>query len=83
MPPRSFLCTIAVVVIALSVSGYLSISSSFQNSVARECTRGIEEHQLLKFTLQTSILNVAENGVMTGQALHTIAQQTAKIAPKR
>ena len=79
---KIFLCTIAVVVIALSVSGYLSISSSFQNSVARECTRGIEEHQLLKFTLQTSILNVAENGVMTGQALHTIAQQTAKIAPK-
>ena len=35
---KIFLCTLAVVVLALAASGYLIISSSFQNAVDRECT---------------------------------------------
>lgn len=78
---KIFFCIITVVVIALSISGYLMISSSFQNTVDREYSRGIEEYKLLKFTLQSSILNVTQNSVMTGEALQAIAQQTAQIAP--
>lgn len=79
---KIFFCIITVVVIALSISGYLMISSSFQNTVDREYSRGIEEYKLLKFTLQSSILNVTQNSVMTGEALQAIAQQTAQIAPQ-
>ena len=42
---KIFLCTLAVVVLALAASGYLIISSSFQNAVDRECERSLEEYQ--------------------------------------
>lgn len=78
---KIFLCTLVVVVLALAASGYLIISSSFQNAVNRECERSLEEYQLLKFTLQSDILNATENSVVTGKVLRTLAQHTAKIAP--
>ena len=78
---KIFLCTLAVVVLALAASGYLIISSSFQNAVDRECTRSLEEYQLLKFTLQSNVLNAIENSVMTGKVMQTLAERTAKIAP--
>ena len=78
---KIFLCTLAVVVLALAASGYLIISSSFQNAVDRECERSLEEYQLLKFTLQSDILNATENSVVTGKVMQILAQHTAKIAP--
>ena len=78
---KIFLCTIAVVTVALSVTGYRLISDSFNNSVARETQRGLEEYQLLKFTLQSGILSAEESGSISTENIKTIAQQTANLAP--
>lgn len=78
---KIFLCTIAVVTVALSVTGYRLISDSLNNSVARETQRGLEEYQLLKFTLQSGILSAEESGSISTENIKTIAQQTANLAP--
>ena len=71
---KIFLCTIAVVTVALSVTGYRLISDSFNNSVARETQRGLEEYQLLKFTLQSGILSAEESGSISTENIKTIAK---------
>ena len=61
--------------------GYLIISNSFQNALEREKQRGLEEYQLIKFTLQASLLTAAENCTISVNNMESIAQQTAGIAP--
>jgi signal transduction histidine kinase len=78
---KIFLCTSAVVTISLSTMGYLIISNSFQNALEREKQRGLEEYQLIKFTLQASLLTAAENCTISVNNMESIAQQTAGIAP--
>lgn len=78
---KIFLCTIGVTTAALSVFGYLFISTSFANTIERENQRGIEEYQLLKFTLQAGVLNAGENADINRGQLTALAEQTADIAP--
>lgn len=76
---KIFLCTIVVVTAALSIFGYLLISTSFANTIERETQRGLEEYQILKFTLQARILSASENGVISDEQLSNLAKQTATI----
>ena len=78
---KIFLCTITVITAALSITGYLMISDSFENAVSRESQRGLEEYQLLKFTLQSGILSASEQSAMSEETFRSLAQQTADLAP--
>ena len=78
---KIFLCTLAVVTAAVSVTGYLMISDSFTNAADRENQRGLEEYQLLKFTLQSGILSASSNDNLTEDNMTALAQQTAGMAP--
>lgn len=78
---KIFLCTITVIAIALSMMGYLMIGGSFENAIAREQQRGLEEYQLLKFSLQSGMLSAYEGGTLTRESLLALAMQNAEAAP--
>ncbi len=75
---KIFLCTIAVLTAALSFMGYRMISGSFNNAMEREIQRGVEEYQLLKYTLQAGILSASGDA----ERLLPLAVQTAEFAPE-
>ncbi len=78
---RIFLCAMVVITLAISITGYLLIDDSFKSSLEREQQRGFEEYQLLKFTMQTSMLS-AYNGEELGRdTLVSLSMQTASLAP--
>ncbi len=53
---KIFLGAMAVISIALSVTGYLLISTSFENAMVREKERVLDRYQLVKFSIQASML---------------------------
>ena len=61
--------------------GYLMIGGSFENAIAREQQRGLEEYQLLKFSLQSGMLSAYEGGTLTRESLLALAMQNAEAAP--
>lgn len=77
---KIFLCTIVVITSALTVTGYLMISDSFTNAISRENQRGLEEYQMLKFTLQSGILSISESGRDITESLPALAMKTAEVA---
>jgi signal transduction histidine kinase len=79
---KVFLCTLAILTTALAASGYSLISASFNESLARETDRALEEYQLLKFSLQSAMLGVEEAGSLSDETLAALAQQTVELAPK-
>lgn len=78
---KIFLCTITVITIALSLTGYLLIGNSFENAVIREKQRGLEEYQLLKFSMQSGMLSAYEKNALGWESLLTLSMQTSEIAP--
>lgn len=54
---KIFLSAMIVLSIALSLSGYLLITSSYQNAVDLETQRAIEQYQYTKFLLQADLIN--------------------------
>lgn len=73
---------ILVITIALAVMGYVLISHNFENALSREKARVLEEYQLLKFSLQTGMINAVEQGAVLEEVLSEIAGQTAQLAPE-
>jgi len=73
---KIFICTIAVITAALSVTGYVMISGSFKNAMSREYENAAAEHQLVKFALQSGMLSGSENGNLRDEALLEASEQT-------
>ncbi len=59
---KIFICTVLVITIALSVTGYIMISGSFRSAVEREYNNSRTQHQMLKFALQSAMLSRTEAG---------------------
>lgn len=79
---KVFLCTLSILTLALGVTGYYLISTSFNASLGRETDRALEQYQLLKFNLQSSILGAYEMGSLSDKALTAFSQQTIQLAPE-
>jgi signal transduction histidine kinase len=54
---KIFLCAMIVLSVALSLSGYLLITSSYKNAVDQETQRAMDQYQYIKFMLQADLLN--------------------------
>lgn len=78
---KILLCTIAVISIALSLTGYLIISSSFRYGISSEKQRGQEEYSILKYYLISGILSATETGTFDSDKLGELAQEACAIAP--
>lgn len=53
---KFFLCTIIVLSVSLSLTGYFFISFSFESSIEREELQAVNQYQLTKFALQSNML---------------------------
>lgn len=53
---KIFFCSVLVLSIALSLSGYLLMTSSYQNAIEREIDRAFDEYQYNKFSVQATLL---------------------------
>ena len=58
---KIFLCATLVLSIALSLSGYLLITSSYKNAINRETERALDEYQYNKFSVQAALLINADS----------------------
>lgn len=54
---KIFLCAMIVLSAALSLSGYLLITSAFRNAVRQETARAMDQHQYIKFLLQADLMD--------------------------
>ena len=54
---KVFLCTLLVVAVGLSVSGYVLVSAMFDASLRRETRQALEENGILRFAFEMSALN--------------------------
>ena len=53
---KIFLCSMIVLTMALSLSGYLLITSSYKNAVNQEIQRSMDQYQYIKFLLQADLI---------------------------
>jgi len=65
---KLFLYSVLVLTIAFSLSGYLLISNHFSSSTDRETARSLEEHQSIKFMLQSEIVSARLQGEILSAA---------------
>ena len=76
------LCTLLILTVALAAAGYFLISASFDESLNRETDRALEEYQLLKFNLQSLLLNAKETDSLSDESLLAMSWQTLELAPE-
>nr|WP_246169645.1 HAMP domain-containing sensor histidine kinase [Alkalibaculum sporogenes] len=79
---KVFLCTLFILTLSLGVAGYYLISTSFNASLQRETDRALEQYQLIKFNLQSSILGANDKVRLSDETLTTLSQQTVEFAPE-
>lgn len=58
---KVFLCTTLVSTLALSLSGYLLIASSYSDALKRETERALDEYQYTKFSVQSALITGVDN----------------------
>ncbi|MDD3890235.1 MAG: hypothetical protein PHR65_10030, partial [Syntrophomonadaceae bacterium] len=58
---KIFLCATLVLSMALSLSGYLLITSSYKNAIERETERALDEYQYNKFSVQAALITNANS----------------------
>lgn len=74
---KLFLCTVLILTAALSLAEYYTVSSSLDNAVSHQVESGLQQHQLVKYAIQSGILTAAGNSDMDQSVLNDIAAQTA------
>lgn len=70
---KVFLLTTVVVVLSLSMGGYLLISSLFQSALQREISVAIEENRMLRFSYEAVLSSAPSGG--KGEFLQTISER--------
>ena len=75
---KLFLCTLLILTGALAVAEYFSVSASLSNAVEHQVESGLQQHQLVKFALQSGILNASRSATVDENTLRDVAQQTAE-----
>ena len=74
---KLFLCTVFVLTAALGTAEYFTVSVSLNNAVEHQVESGLQQHQLVKYAIQSGILNASRTGSVDQDALADIAGQTA------
>jgi signal transduction histidine kinase len=76
---KLFLCTAAILTVALSAMNCMTLSASLESAVEREITSGLSQHQLLEYALECSMLSVSKSGPISDEALTQLAEQSAQL----
>ena len=79
---KIFLCTVVVITLSLSITGYVMISGSFDSAIKREYTNSLNEHQMIKFALQSAMLSNSEAGSLSDDMLLESAEHLGSVVGK-
>ncbi|MBR0135425.1 MAG: HAMP domain-containing protein [Clostridia bacterium] len=74
---KIFICTVLVITIALSITGYIMISGSFKSAYEREFNNSRTQHQMLKFALQSAMIAGNDGSGLTDEQLTAAASRLA------
>lgn len=75
---KLFLCTVLILTAALSLAEYYTVSSSLNNAVGHQVENGLQQHQLVKYAIQSGVLTAARTSELGDETLGDIAAQTAE-----
>lgn len=75
---KLFLCTLFILTAALAVAEYFTVSASLSNAVERQVENGLQQHQLVKYAVQSGILTASRSASVDEDTLRDVAQQTAE-----
>lgn len=75
---KLFLCTVLILTAALALAEYYTVSASLSDSVEHQVESGLQQHQLVKYALQSGMLTAAGAAQLTDDTLAAIADQTAE-----
>ena len=71
---KLFLSVVLLLTVALAAVEYFSVALSLDHAFERELSSELTQHQMVKFTIQTSLLSAEENGAATSAQLGSIAE---------
>ena len=75
---KLFLCTLLILTTALAVAEYFTVSASLSNAVDHQVDNGLQQHQLVKYAVQSGILTASRSNSVGEDTLREVAQQTAE-----
>ena len=75
---KLFLCTLLILTTALAVAEYFTVSASLSNAVEHQVENGLQQHQLVKYAVQSGILTASRSAPVNDSILRDVAQQTAE-----
>ncbi len=75
---KLFLCAVLVLTVALASAEYYTISSSLDNAVEHQVENGLQQHQLVKYALQSAMITAGRSETIEDSTLSALAQQTAE-----
>ncbi len=75
---KLFLCTLLILTAALAAAEYFTVSTSLSNAVEHQVENGLQQHQLVKYAIQSGILNASRTSPVEESTLEDVAQQTAE-----
>ncbi len=75
---KLFLCILLVLTAALSFAEYYTVSSTLRSAVEHQTQEALQQHQLVKYAIQSSMLTAARNTEISQATLTEIANQTAE-----
>ncbi|MBQ9942683.1 MAG: HAMP domain-containing histidine kinase [Christensenellaceae bacterium] len=80
---KLFISSILIITLAFAVSSFALISAGFRDAAAQEAEKNIEEHQSLKFVLQSALISADLQGKVVDDPLLTeLCAQAAKDSPR-
>jgi signal transduction histidine kinase len=76
---KLFLCTTAIITVALTTMICLTLSLTLRSSVQQSIESALSQHRLLEYAMECSILNVSNSGTFNQQTLSELAEQSASL----
>lgn len=76
---KLFLSTVLLLTVALSASEYITVSTSLRNSLNREVTSELSQHQMVKYAIESDMLNAFGSSSINRDTLAEIVQQSAQL----
>ncbi len=74
---KLFLCTVLMSDGGVGSAEYFTVSASLNNAVEHQVESGLQQHQLVKYAIQSGVLNASRTGSVDERALTDIAGQAA------
>lgn len=76
---KLFLSVVLLLTLALAAVEYFSVAISLDHAFDRELSSELTQHQMVKYTIQTSLLSAEKNGAVDSAELSSIAENASSL----